>query len=82
MSESCSASDPARCSSSLLTSQSYQSTPTLPMAALARAEARGIPRALHRQYPTALRRASTRSVRSQVKSGSSRPKWPYAAVCA
>ncbi|MQY39107.1 Polyribonucleotide nucleotidyltransferase [Streptomyces sp. RB17] len=26
--------------------------------------------------PTAARRASTRSVRSQVKSGSSRPKWP------
>ena len=32
--------------------------------------------------PAAARRASTRSVRSQVKSGSSRPKWPYAAVCA
>ncbi|GAA2765993.1 hypothetical protein GCM10010103_50340 [Streptomyces paradoxus] len=30
--------------------------------------------------PAALRSASTRSVRSQVKSGSSRPKWPYAAV--
>ena len=32
--------------------------------------------------PAALRSASTRSVRSQVKSGSSRPKWPYAAVWA
>ena len=30
--------------------------------------------------PTAFCSASTRSVRSQVKSGSSRPKWPYAAV--
>lgn len=34
------------------------------------------------QMPAAARRASTRSVRSQVKSGSSRPKWPYAAVWA
>ena len=34
------------------------------------------------QAPAAALRASTRSVRSQVKSGSSRPKWPYAAVCA
>lgn len=32
--------------------------------------------------PAALRSASTRSVRSHVKSGSSRPKWPYAAVWA
>lgn len=32
------------------------------------------------QTPAAAFRASTRSVRSQVKSGSSRPKWPYAAV--
>ena len=32
--------------------------------------------------PAALRSASTRSVRSQVNSGSSRPKWPYAAVLA
>ena len=30
--------------------------------------------------PAAARRASTRSVFSQVNSGSSRPKWPYAAV--
>ncbi|MER8269650.1 hypothetical protein ABT007_36320, partial [Streptomyces griseus] len=29
-----------------------------------------------RYRPAAARRASTRSVRSQVKSGSSRPKWP------
>jgi len=35
-----------------------------------------------RQAPAAFFRASTRSVRSQVKSGSSRPKWPYAAVWA
>ena len=34
------------------------------------------------QTPAAFLSASTRSVRSQVKSGSSRPKWPYAAVCA
>ena len=34
------------------------------------------------QAPAAARTASTRSVRSQVKSGSSRPKWPYAAVWA
>ena len=32
--------------------------------------------------PAAARRASTRSVCSQVKSGRSRPKWPYAAVWA
>ncbi|GAA2517171.1 hypothetical protein GCM10010276_78110 [Streptomyces longisporus] len=32
--------------------------------------------------PAALRSASTRSVFSQVNSGSSRPKWPYAAVWA
>ncbi len=30
--------------------------------------------------PTADCRSPTRSVRSQVNSGSSRPKWPYAAV--
>ncbi len=30
--------------------------------------------------PAALRRSAARSVRSQVNSGSSRPKWPYAAV--
>lgn len=40
-------------------------------------------RGCRRTYrPAALRSASTRSVRSQVKSGSSRPKWPYAAVWA
>jgi hypothetical protein len=33
-----------------------------------------------RQRPAAERRTSTRSVRSQEKSGSSRPKWPNAAV--
>ncbi len=32
--------------------------------------------------PAAFRSASTRSVRSHVKSGISRPKWPYAAVWA
>ena len=30
--------------------------------------------------PAAARSASTRSVRSHVKSWSARPKWPYAAV--
>ena len=34
------------------------------------------------QSPAAARRSSTRSVRSHVKSGSSRPKWPYTAVWA
>jgi hypothetical protein len=34
------------------------------------------------QSPAAFRRASVRSVRSQEKSGSSRPKCPNAAVCA
>ena len=34
------------------------------------------------QAPTAAFRASARSVRSQVNSGSSRPKWPYAEVLA
>ena len=35
-----------------------------------------------RQRPAADRRAFVRSVRSQEKSGSSRPKCPNAAVCA
>jgi hypothetical protein len=35
-----------------------------------------LPAARRQLWPTALRRASARSVRSQVKSGSSRPKWP------
>ena len=34
-----------------------------------------------RAQPTTDRRASTRSVRSQVRSASSRPKCPYADVC-
>ena len=33
------------------------------------------------QAPAADLRSAARSVLSQVKSGSSRPKWPYAAVC-
>ncbi|GHG09335.1 hypothetical protein GCM10018777_22200 [Streptomyces albogriseolus] len=44
-----------------------------------RASAGNSPR---RYSPAAFFSASTRSVRSQVKSGSSRPKWPYAAVWA
>ncbi len=38
------------------------------------------PRTARDQAEAAAWSASTRSVRSQVKSGSSRPKWPYAAV--
>ncbi len=38
-------------------------------------------RRFRRAQPTTDRRASTRSVRSQVKSASSRPKCPYADVC-
>lgn len=34
----------------------------------------------HRYSPAADRRSSTRSSRSHVNSGSSRPKWPYVAV--
>ena len=38
------------------------------------------PYAVAAATPAASRKASALSVRSQVKSGSSRPKWPYAAV--
>ena len=37
---------------------------------------------VHAQTPAADRRSATRSVRSQVKSGSVRPKCPWAAVFA